>query len=186
MLKVRNSGVLLTISTMLISVSVCISVTGKFAYAGNQELRVGAMGASLTDEYGADDNRSGMVWVEQLVTSQDFNFGAFSAASRGEPRRAGYEYNWARSGATATGDYSYALPRQWAGLANQVIAGEEIPLGARILAVADAFDAMVSDRPYRSAMSNTEIVAEIKRCAGTQFDPVVVNAFLNTVELTTP
>jgi len=69
---------------------------------------------------------------------------------------------------------------------HQVIAGDEIPLGARILAVADAFDAMVSDRPYRSAMSITEIVAEIKRCAGTQFDPVVVNAFLNTVGLTTP
>jgi len=69
---------------------------------------------------------------------------------------------------------------------HQVIAGNDIPLGARILAVADAFDAMISDRPYRSAMSITEIVAEIKRCAGTQFDPVVVNAFLNTVGLTTP
>jgi putative nucleotidyltransferase with HDIG domain len=67
---------------------------------------------------------------------------------------------------------------------HQVIAGDDIPLGARILAVADAFDAMMSDRPYRSAMSITEIVEEIKRCAGTQFDPVVVAAFLNTVGLT--
>jgi putative two-component system response regulator len=68
---------------------------------------------------------------------------------------------------------------------HQVIAGDDIPLGARILAVADAFDAMISDRPYRSAMSITEIVEEIKRCAGTQFDPVVVTAFLNTVGMTT-
>ncbi len=68
---------------------------------------------------------------------------------------------------------------------HQVIAGDNIPLGARILAVADAFDAMISDRPYRSAMSITEIVDEIKRCAGTQFDPVVVTAFLNTVGMTT-
>ncbi len=68
---------------------------------------------------------------------------------------------------------------------HQVIAGDDIPLGARILAVADAFDAMISDRPYRSAMSITEIVEEIKRCAGTQFDPIVVAAFLNTVGLTT-
>jgi putative nucleotidyltransferase with HDIG domain len=66
---------------------------------------------------------------------------------------------------------------------HQVIVGDAIPLGARILAVADAFDAMISDRPYRSAMSMTEIVEEIKRCAGTQFDPVVVAAFLNAVGL---
>jgi len=64
---------------------------------------------------------------------------------------------------------------------HQVETGDNIPLGARILAVADAFDAMISDRPYRSAMSMTEIVDEIKRCTGTQFDPAVVAAFLNTV-----
>jgi putative nucleotidyltransferase with HDIG domain len=68
---------------------------------------------------------------------------------------------------------------------HQVIAGSDIPLGARILAIADAFDAMISDRPYRSAMSITDIVNEIKRCAGTQFDPIVVAAFLNTVGITT-
>jgi cyclic di-GMP phosphodiesterase len=67
---------------------------------------------------------------------------------------------------------------------HQVIAGNDIPLAARILAVADAFDAMISDRPYRSAMSITDIVEEIKRCAGTQFDPTVVAAFINTVGLT--
>jgi putative two-component system response regulator len=67
---------------------------------------------------------------------------------------------------------------------HQIIAGDDIPLGARILAVADAFDAMISDRPYRSAMSITDIVEEIKRCAGTQFDPIIVAAFLNTVGLT--
>lgn len=66
---------------------------------------------------------------------------------------------------------------------HQVIIGDAIPLGARILAVADAFDAMMSDRPYRSAMSITDIVEEIKRCAGTQFDPLIVAAFLNTVGL---
>ena len=67
---------------------------------------------------------------------------------------------------------------------HQVIAGSDIPLGARILAVADAFDAMISDRPYRSALPITDIVEEIKRCAGTQFDPVVVTAFLKTVGMT--
>ena len=68
---------------------------------------------------------------------------------------------------------------------HQVVAGADIPLGARILAVADAFDAMISDRPYRSALSLTEAIDEIKRCSGTQFDPVVVAAFLKTAETRT-
>jgi len=63
---------------------------------------------------------------------------------------------------------------------NQKASGEDIPLGARILAVADSFDAMTSDRPYRAAMTATAAVAEIKKCAGSQFDPVVVKAFLKT------
>jgi HD-GYP domain-containing protein (c-di-GMP phosphodiesterase class II) len=54
---------------------------------------------------------------------------------------------------------------------------EQIPLGARIVAVCDAYDAMVSDRPYRDGISPLEALAELRRCAGTQFDPTVVNAF---------
>jgi putative two-component system response regulator len=61
---------------------------------------------------------------------------------------------------------------------NQVVAGSDIPLAARILAVADAFDAMTSDRPYRPAMSRKEALDEIKRCTTTQFDPLVAEAFL--------
>jgi putative two-component system response regulator len=63
---------------------------------------------------------------------------------------------------------------------NQKVSGNEIPLGARILAVADSFDAMTSDRPYRSSMPAKQAVAEIIRCSGTQFDPAVVKAFLKT------
>jgi putative nucleotidyltransferase with HDIG domain len=63
---------------------------------------------------------------------------------------------------------------------NQVVAGNDIPLPARILAVADAFDAMTSERPYRSAMSRKEALDEIKRCTGTQFDPAIVTAFFKT------
>ena len=59
--------------------------------------------------------------------------------------------------------------------------GEEIPLGARILAVADAYDAMTSDRPYRSAMSRETAITRLKAASGTQFDPQVVEAFLTTL-----
>jgi putative nucleotidyltransferase with HDIG domain len=57
-------------------------------------------------------------------------------------------------------------------------AGEQIPLEARVLAVADAFDAMTSDRPYRPALDREEALAEVARCAGTQFDPEIVRIFL--------
>src|SRR5215210_4370260 len=61
------------------------------------------------------------------------------------------------------------------------LAADEIPLEARILAVADAYEAMISDRPYRRGMPAGEARAELERCAGTQFDPTVVEAFLGTL-----
>jgi ribonuclease P protein subunit RPR2 len=63
--------------------------------------------------------------------------------------------------------------------------GPQIPPGARIFAVVDAFDAMTHDRPYRAAMKIELAVAEIKRCAGTQFEPLVVEAFLSLEEFRT-
>jgi diguanylate cyclase (GGDEF)-like protein len=56
--------------------------------------------------------------------------------------------------------------------------GEAIPIEARILALADAFDAMTSSRPYRSKLSYKKVLQELKHCAGTQFDPKLVEAFL--------
>lgn len=58
------------------------------------------------------------------------------------------------------------------------IAGDSIPLPARILSVVDAYDAMVSDRPYRVAMTKEEAINELKANAGTQFDPKVVEIFI--------
>lgn len=62
------------------------------------------------------------------------------------------------------------------------LAGERIPALARILTVADAFDAMISERPYRKPMSLEVARAEVVRCAGTQFDPAVVAAFLDALD----
>jgi PAS domain S-box-containing protein/putative nucleotidyltransferase with HDIG domain len=60
--------------------------------------------------------------------------------------------------------------------------GEDIPLLARILFVADSYDSMTSDRPYRPSPGREYAISELKRCAGTQFDPDIVEAFLRVIE----
>jgi putative nucleotidyltransferase with HDIG domain len=66
------------------------------------------------------------------------------------------------------------------------LAGERIPLGARIIAVADAFDAMTSERVYRPAMAVEAAVAELRKGSGTQFDPQIVDLFAQALETLTP
>jgi two-component system cell cycle response regulator len=63
--------------------------------------------------------------------------------------------------------------------------GEEIPLGARIVSVCDAYDAMTSHRPYQRALGPEDALAELRRCAGTQFDPAIVDAFCRVSALQT-
>ncbi len=66
------------------------------------------------------------------------------------------------------------------------LAGEQIPLGARIMAIADAFAAMTSARPYRDAFSRKEVLKQLKQGAGTQFDPALVEVFINLVKTSFP
>jgi HD-GYP domain-containing protein (c-di-GMP phosphodiesterase class II) len=56
--------------------------------------------------------------------------------------------------------------------------GSQIPVEARVLAIADAFDAMTSNRPYRSKLSYKKVMQELKQCSGTQFDPELIETFL--------
>jgi HD-GYP domain-containing protein (c-di-GMP phosphodiesterase class II) len=62
------------------------------------------------------------------------------------------------------------------------IAGEDIPLGSRVLAVVDAIESMTSGRPYRPARRRDEAIAELRREAGRQFDPAVVEALARVLE----
>ncbi len=61
------------------------------------------------------------------------------------------------------------------------LAGEDIPLLSRIITLADAYDAMTSDRPYRKGLAKEAALAEITRCRGTQFDPVIAGIFIETL-----
>jgi two-component system cell cycle response regulator len=63
------------------------------------------------------------------------------------------------------------------------LAGEQIPLGARIITICDAYRAMLSARPYKQAMPFAQALEELRRCAGTQFDPALVARFC---EIATP
>jgi putative nucleotidyltransferase with HDIG domain len=60
--------------------------------------------------------------------------------------------------------------------------GEKIPLGARIISVADCFDTMVSERLYKAGRTMEEALEELRRCSGTQFDPEIVAAFARSLE----
>ena len=66
------------------------------------------------------------------------------------------------------------------------LSGEEIPVECRILAIADAYDAMTSERPYRQPVSHDEALLEIRNCAGTQFDPDMVRKFINLYGISGP
>jgi HD-GYP domain-containing protein (c-di-GMP phosphodiesterase class II) len=62
------------------------------------------------------------------------------------------------------------------------LAGNDIPLIARIISVADTYDAMTSDRAYRRALPHEVTLGEIERCAGSQFDPEVANTFAGKID----
>ncbi len=63
----------------------------------------------------------------------------------------------------------------------QTIVGAKIPIGARIVAVADAYQAMTSERPYRHALSKMDAIEELEWCSGTQFDPIVANVLIDVI-----
>ena len=81
-------------------------------------------------------------------------------------------------GLEAVADAVHAHHERWDGSGYPLgVRGERIPLASRIVAVCDAFSAMTTDRPYRAARAESEALDELRRCAGSQFDPAIVDAF---------
>ena len=79
-------------------------------------------------------------------------------------------------------DVPYAHHERWDGTGYpQGLAGTDIPLSARVFAVADVYDALTSDRPYRSAWPTERAMEHIRREAGKHFDPAVVEAFARLI-----
>jgi diguanylate cyclase (GGDEF)-like protein/PAS domain S-box-containing protein len=95
----------------------------------------------------------------------------------------GYRIAQASPELTPIADWIYKHHEWWDGTGYPLgLTGENIPLECRILAISDAFDAMVSDRPYRKGLPLEHAVAELQRYAGSQFDPELVPVFLQVME----
>lgn len=122
----------------------------------------------------------GKVGIHQSILSKP---GPLTPEETEEMRRhAEIGYRIAQSSPELSGVAEYILSHheRWDGQGYpRKLKGEEIPVYSRILAVADAFDAMVSDRPYRGALPRKEAVRELEHNAGRQFDPRMVAIFLN-------
>jgi len=95
----------------------------------------------------------------------------------------GYRIAMSTSDLSGIADFILKHHEQWDGKGYPLgITGQEIPVQCRILAIADAFDAMTSDRPYHRAMPRESALKELRRCAGSQFDPDLVELFCSVVE----
>jgi HD-GYP domain-containing protein (c-di-GMP phosphodiesterase class II) len=76
----------------------------------------------------------------------------------------------------------YCHHEKWDGTGYpRALKGEEIPIAARLFAIVDVYDALVSDRPYRKAMPREEVIAYLKSQSGAHFDPAVVDLFLKVL-----
>lgn len=94
----------------------------------------------------------------------------------------GYQILKAADEYSGLAEYALSHHERWDGKGYpKGLSGNEIPLFSRIINVADSFEAMTADRPYRKGMSVSEAIKEIQRCAGSQFDPKIAGIFINKV-----
>ena len=168
--------------------SLAKAVDERDAYTGSHSQRVGEYSARIARRLGADDSAVELTRLagnlhdlgklaipEEVLRKPDSLSDAERLILERHPQ---IGYRMLESlGVQPVAEWVLHHHERWdgAGYPNR-LAGDQIPLGARIIFVADAYDAMTSDRAYSRAMPPQEALAELERCAGTQFDPAVVKA----------
>jgi diguanylate cyclase (GGDEF)-like protein len=168
--------------------SLAKAVDERDAYTGSHSQRVGEYSARIARRLGADDaaveltrlagnlhDLGKLAITEELLRKPDDLCEAERLMLERHPK---IGYRMLESlGVRPVAEWVLHHHERWDGAGYpDRLAGDQIPLGARIIFVADAYDAMTSERAYSQAMSQEDALAELERCAGTQFDPAVVKA----------
>jgi diguanylate cyclase (GGDEF)-like protein len=174
--------------------SLAKAVDERDAYTGSHSQRVGEYSARIARRLGADDDAVELTRLagnlhdlgklaipEEVLRKGDTLSDAERLILERHPQ---IGYRMLESlGVHPVAEWVLHHHERWdgAGYPNR-LAGDRIPLGARIIFVADAYDAMTSERAYSQAISQREALAELERCAGTQFDPAVVKALADELQ----
>jgi diguanylate cyclase len=120
----------------------------------------------------------GKIAIDENILNKD---GVLTESEYNQIKRhpeCGYQIMKSADSYSKLADYILSHHERWDGMGYpRGLSGESIPLIARIINVADAYEAMTADRPYRDAMSHEEALSEINRCSGKQFDPLIADAF---------
>jgi putative nucleotidyltransferase with HDIG domain len=171
--------------------ALCSAIEARDPYTRGHSTRVAALAVSLGEELGWTKSRLSILRLGGLL----HDVGKLAVSSRvlakpgplDEHEHAAVQVHPV-TGAKLLEPFPVARPalacvlfhhERWDGLGYPTgRAGGAIPVEARVLALADAFDAMTTDRPYRRAYDVDRALAEIRRCAGTQFDPRLVGPFV--------
>jgi diguanylate cyclase (GGDEF)-like protein len=168
--------------------SLAKAVDARDAYTGSHSERVSDLAARIATRLGVD--REGVELTRLAASLHDLGKLAIPEEILRKPgplseterlvleRHPQIGYRMLESlGVDPVADWVLHHHERWDGTGYpDALGGDEIPLGARIIFVADAYDAMTSDRVYRARLSDDEAIAELARCSGTQFDPEVVAA----------
>jgi diguanylate cyclase (GGDEF)-like protein/putative nucleotidyltransferase with HDIG domain len=173
--------------------SLALAVDAKDSYTQSHSQTVANLCAAIAEELGLDAQRLQRIRIAGLLHDVG-KIGIPDAVLRKPAKLTGPEYELMKTHAALGADIVLAaeMPQraEWIRHHHERIdgrgypdglAGEEIPLESRIIHVADAFEAMTSDRPYRKAQGERFAIEELRRNAGTQFDGAVVDAFLRVL-----
>lgn len=168
--------------------SLAKAVDERDAYTGSHSQRVGEYSARIARRLGADDaaveltrlagnlHDLGKLAIPEEVLRKPDDLGEAERLILERHPQIGYRM-LESLGVQPVAEWVLHHHERWDGAGYpDRLAGDRIPLGARIIFVADAYDAMTSERAYSQAISQREALAELERCAGTQFDPAVVRA----------